>query len=225
MRTYAFRITCTLADGDIKTDEHETPLALPPPAQPIQVFLSKRENETRNWFLTLWYGSFNSEAQARAAGAPVKKALMLAGVILGVGIDVADDHVVSPAFRRADGQADERLQPDVYGLQVVPEMEGMLFGSLEVGPPVRRISPAAFEKSVAKSYAFDKLLTRKQILAAQLYNQSHFLVKSGPCWITSTGARSGCGARQAACARRDRDRVLRGSRAAVAVPLRMRNAV
>lgn len=49
-----------------------------------------------------------------------------------------------------------------------------------------------------------------------------FKVKSGPCWITSTGTRSGCGARRAACARREPGRAHHGSRATGAARTRRR---
>ena len=66
---------------------------------------------------------FNSEEEARTVGMPVKAALMLAGSLLGVGIDVGTDQVMSPAAKLKDDQPDERLQPDVHGLQVVPEIK------------------------------------------------------------------------------------------------------
>lgn len=186
--TYAFRITCTLAGGDIESMEREIPLALPALARPINVFLSERENQTDILFLTLWCGGFSSEAEARAGGAPVKTALMLAGVRLGVGIDVGDDQVVSPAPQRKNGQPDERLQPVVHGLQVVPEIEGMLFVSLRFGRPGTPISPDDFEKTVAESYGLGKQPTKKQTLAAQLYNQSHFLWSDAARFITLISA-------------------------------------
>ena len=186
--TYAFRITCTLAGGDIESMEREIPLALPALARPINVFLSERENQTDNLFLTLWCGGFSSKAKARAGGAPVKTALMLTGVRLGVGIDVGDDQVVSPAPQRKDGKQDERLQPVVHGLQVVPEIEGMLFVSLRLGRPTTRISPGDFEKTVAESYRLRRPLTKKQTLAAQLYNQSHFLSSDAARVITLISA-------------------------------------
>ena len=151
--------------------------------------------------MTLWCGGFHSEEEAQAAGIPVRTALMLAGVLLGVGIDVGPDRVVNPTNANAfsfewpgslpgvkvsplaklkDGQPNERFHPDVHGLQVVPEIkEGvMLFGFLRFGRPVVRVSVAAFEKKVAEGYALSKPLTKKQTLAARLYNESHFFHSS-----------------------------------------------
>lgn len=173
MTTYALRITCKLAGGEIETKEHSIFLTLPPLARPVEVFLSERR-ETDDCRLTLWCGGFHSEVEARTAGERVKTALILAGLLIGVGIDAGTDQVVSPAAQRKDGQPDDRLQPDVHGLQVIPEIDGMLFGFLRVGPPVKRILPGDFEKRVTESDALGKQLTRKQTLAAQLYNQSHF---------------------------------------------------
>jgi hypothetical protein len=80
------------------------------------------------------------------------------------------------------------LQPDVHGLQVVPEIDGMLFGSLRLGRPIARISPGDFEKKVAEGYGLGKPLTKKQTLAAQLYNQSHFLSSDAARFITLISA-------------------------------------
>jgi hypothetical protein len=171
-RTYAFRVTSSLAGGVIETEEREIKLELPG-VPLIEVGIS-RNNQTEPWLLTAWCGGFNLESEAQAAGSRVKTALVLAGILLGVGIDAGNDQIIGPGFRRTDGQPDERLQPEVHGLQVVPDIEHLLFGSIRFGRPVTRISPADFQKRVAESYAFGKPLTKKQILAAQLYNQSHF---------------------------------------------------
>jgi hypothetical protein len=129
MRTDAFRIKCKLTGGDFGTNEREFPLALPALIPPIIVSLPERGSPTEDQFLILQGGGFTSEEEARAAGGRVKTAVMLAGVLLGFGIDVGTDQVISPAGHRKDGQPDEHLQPDVHGLQVVPEIEGrMLFG-------------------------------------------------------------------------------------------------
>jgi hypothetical protein len=48
------------------------------------------------------------------------------------------------------------------------------------------------------------------------------VVKSEPCWITSTGTRSGRGARRAACARCEHGRAPRGSSATDAARIRRR---
>jgi hypothetical protein len=189
MTTYAFRITGNLAGGDIETKEREVSLVLPGLERPVNVYLSEREKQTGNCSLTLWCGGFNSEGEARAAGAPVKTAYMLTGVLLGVGIDVGDDEVVSPAAHRKDGQPDDRLQPDVHGLQVVPEVEGMIFGFVRV-MRIEKIptSPADFQKKVAECYAPDKQLTKKQTLAAHLYGQSHFHASDSARFLTLISA-------------------------------------
>lgn len=189
MTTYAFRITAFLAGGDIETKDRQISLVLPALARPIKVTLSEREYQTGNCSLTLWCGGFNSEGEARAAGAPVKTALMLAGVLLGVGIDAGGDEVMSPAARRKDGQEDERFQPDVHGLQVVPEIEQMRFGLVRLGRPEKKpTSPGDFEKNVAECYRPDKLLTQKQTLAAQLYSQSHFHASDAARFVTLISA-------------------------------------
>ena len=38
--------------------------------------------------------------------------------------------IVSGAPRRTDGTPDERLQPDIHGLQIVPDIENLRFGFL-----------------------------------------------------------------------------------------------
>src|SRR5438309_11376454 len=48
---------------------------------------------------------------------------------------------------------------------------------------------------------------------SEVFRSTTQVVKSEPCWITSTGPRLGYGARRAACARHGRDRAPRGSRA------------
>jgi hypothetical protein len=118
MSTYAFRITCKLA-GDYFALKENTSLAFPAPAPPIHVMLGKSKDWTNSPTLILQGGGFSSEKEARAAGIPVKTAVLLTGVLLGVGIDVGVDQVLSPAPQRRDGgQPDERWQPDVHGLGV-----------------------------------------------------------------------------------------------------------
>jgi hypothetical protein len=133
MRTYAFRLICKLAGGDIETKEREILLVLPALIAPIKVFLPKGESPPEDKALVLWCGGFTSEVAAQAAGASVKTAMMLAGVTLGIGIDVGTDQAISFGWQRQDGQPDERLQPNVHGLQVVPDLEGMLFGGIQAG--------------------------------------------------------------------------------------------
>jgi hypothetical protein len=189
MTTYAFRITAKLAEGGLEPKEREFPFVLPRLGRPIMASLSKQESENGSRVLTLWCGGFNSEDEAREAGGPVKTALMLAGVLLYFGIDVGGDDVVSPAAKRKDGQPDDRLQPDVHGLQVVPEIEGMIFGFLRMGRSVRdTISPSDFEKKVAECYRPGKQLTKKQTLSAQLFNQSHFHASDAARFITLISA-------------------------------------
>jgi hypothetical protein len=189
MRTYAFRIKCKLTGGDFGTNEREFPLALPALIPPIIVSLPERGSPTEDQFLILRGGGFTSEEEARAAGGRVKTAVMLAGVLLGFGIDVGTDQVISPAGHRKDGQPDEHLQPDVHGLQVVPEIEGrMLFGFIRVELLVPKTFTESFQKRVAETYALNKVLTKQQTLAAQLYNQSHFLSSDAARFITLISA-------------------------------------
>ena len=42
--TYAFRISCVLAGGDIETEEHEIQLDLPG-LQPVAVYVSERKDD------------------------------------------------------------------------------------------------------------------------------------------------------------------------------------
>ena len=189
MTTYAFRLTCKLV-GDHFTIKESTPLVLPAPTPPIKVMLGKSTDRIGGRTLTLQGGDFSSEAEARAAGLPVKTAVMLAGLLLGVGIDVGTDQVLSPAPRRRDGQPIAHWQPDVHGLQVVPELDRLAFGFAYLSRPIlkRPISNSDFEEKVAESYAPDKALTKKQTLAAQLYSQSHFQSSDAARFLTLISA-------------------------------------
>jgi hypothetical protein len=190
MSTYAFRITCKLA-GDYFALKENTSLAFPAPAPPIHVMLGKSKDWTNSSTLILQGGGFSSEKEARAAGIPVKTAVLLTGLLLGVGIDVGVDQVLSPAPQRRDGgQPDERWQPDVHGLQVVPELDRLTFGFGYLSRPVlkRPISHSDLEEKVAESYAPDKALTKKQTLAAQLYSQSHFHLSDAARFLTLISA-------------------------------------
>jgi hypothetical protein len=184
VRTYAFRISCILAGASIKTKEREIPLLLPEIVQPITVYLSEIENQTEGRPLTIVGRDFSSEAEARSTGVAVKEAVLLVGLLLGVGIDVGNDQAVGPAFKRKDGQPDERLQPDVHGLQVFPDIEGMIFGAIRLGRPVTVFSPVDFAEKVAESYALGRSLSKRQILAAQLYAQSHFHLSDAARFLT-----------------------------------------
>jgi hypothetical protein len=102
--------------------------------------------------LILQGGGFSSEEEARAAGIPVKTAVMLAGLLLGVGIDVGTDQVLSPASQHTDSQPIEHWQPDVHGLQVVPELDRLAFGFVYFGRPIlkRPISNSNLEEKVTE---------------------------------------------------------------------------
>jgi hypothetical protein len=171
MTTYAFRITCKLAGAnfDIKGN---TSLVLPAPTLPIQVMLGKSKDQTGDRTLILQGGGFSSEEEARTAGTPVKTAVMLTGLLLGVGIDVGPN------------------QAQALGLQVVPEINRATTLGFTFDRPVlkRPISNSNLEEKVAESYAPDKALTKKQTLAAQLYNQSHFQSSDAARFLTLISA-------------------------------------
>jgi hypothetical protein len=189
MSTYAFRITCTLAGDDFEITERKSPLVLPAFASPIHVIVPKAKDRTAGRTLILESGGFSLEEEARAAGAPVKTAVMLAGLLLGVGIDVGTDQAECSIPRLADGQPNERVHPYVHGLQVVPEIDGLVFVSISASLIRKKpISPGDFEDAVAKSYALTKVLTKKQTLAAQLYNQSHFHSSDAARFLTLISA-------------------------------------
>jgi hypothetical protein len=189
MTTYAFRITCKLAGDHFAIKEH-TPLVLPAPTPPIQVMLGESKDQAGGRTLILQGGGFSSAEEARAAGLPVKTAVMLAGLRLGVGIDVGTDQVTSPAPSYGDGQPITQWQPDVHGLQVVPELDRLAFGFIYAGRPMlkRPISHSDLEEKVVESYAPDKALTKKQTLAAQLYSQSHFHLSDAARFLTLISA-------------------------------------
>jgi hypothetical protein len=160
METYAFLINCKLAVG---INEHEFSLILPDPSPPVQVKVPKRGSRP---VLILRCGGFTSEDEARATGVRVKTAVMLAGVRMGFGIDVGPDQVIT---------RNEYLRPDVHGLQVGLERQGpSVFASVVSGHLIPKNFPESFQKGVAECYALNKIPTKKQTLAAQLYNQSHF---------------------------------------------------
>jgi hypothetical protein len=182
-RTYAFRITCSLAGGVIESVEPTVLLTLPD-LPTIEVHLTAKDDENKLSDITVWCSGFKSEAEAHSAGSRVKTALVLAGIVLGVGIDAGNDQISGPAFTTKDGKPDERLQPEVHGLQVVPDIDGLIFGSLQFGRPYTPISPDTFQKKVAECYALDKALSQKQVLAAQLYNHSHFHATDAVRFVT-----------------------------------------
>ncbi len=182
-RTYAFRITCSLAGGVIETTEPTALLTLPG-LPTIELYLTARNDENKQSDITVWCGGFNSETEAHTAGSRVKTALILTGILLGVGIDAGNDQITSAAFTTKDGKPDERLLPKVHGLQVVPDIDGLLFGSLQFGRPYTPMSPDTFQKKVAECYALDKPLSEKQVLAAQLYNHSHFHATDAVRFVT-----------------------------------------
>ncbi len=166
MEAYAFYIRCVLTGGDFEIDEWEMRLPLPKPARPIDATLGKLVGRTAEWTLHLRANGFPSEAEARAVAVPVRTAIVLAGVLLGVGIDVGSEQTV--------GHPPATTTAGPSGLVIGPEIGGK--GSLNVwaGRPVRRLLPGDFEEAFAESYALDRPLTKRQILATQLYNQSHF---------------------------------------------------
>ena len=171
MTTYAFRIRCKLT-GDNFDIKENTSLVLPAPTPPIQVMSVQSKDQLGNRTLILQGGGFSSEEEARAAGMPVKTAIMLAGLLLGVGIDVGPN------------------QAQALGLQVVPEINRATTLGVTFDRPVLKkpISNSNLEEKVAESYAPDKVLTKKQTLAAQLYNQSHFQSSDAARFLTLISA-------------------------------------
>src|SRR6266536_1621291 len=153
VKAYAFRIRCKLAGCHIETKDPEIVLALPVALQ-INVSLPRRENESGDDLLILWCGGFTSNEEAQSIGTRVKMAVMLTGVLLGVGTDVGNDQVISERLHRKDNQPDDRLQPDVHGLQIVPDIAGLIFGGFRVGRPVTRVSPAQLQKTIVETYSF-----------------------------------------------------------------------
>jgi hypothetical protein len=104
--------------------------------------LGKSKDQAWGRTLILQGGGFSSQEDARAAGVSVKTAVMLAGLRLGVGIDVGTDQVRSPTHRDRDGQPiDEHWQPDIHGLQVVPELDWLAFGCVYLSATLKRKTP------------------------------------------------------------------------------------
>jgi hypothetical protein len=135
------------------------------PALPaVEAYITASDDQHNHTDITTWCGGFNSEAEAHTAGLRVKTALILTGILLGVGIDAGTDQVISPAFTQKDGTPDDKLQPEVHGLHVVPEIDDQLFGSLYFDRPYTPISPETFQKKVAECFA----------LGRPLSNHSHF---------------------------------------------------
>jgi hypothetical protein len=64
----------------------------------------------------------------------------------------------------------------------------MLFGFVYFGRAQPKNFSENFEKRVVESYALNKALTKQQTLAAQLYNQSHFLSSDAARFITLISA-------------------------------------
>jgi hypothetical protein len=191
MSTYAFRIICKLAGDydDFEITEGKIPLVLPAFTSLLHVSLPKAKDRTAGRTLILESGVFSLEEEARAAGAPVRTVVILAGLLLGVGIDVGTDQPECSIPRLADGQPNERVHPYVHGLQVMPEIDGLMFVSLSAGLVRKKpISPGDFEEAIAKSYALTKGLTKKQTLAAKLYSQSHFQSSDAARFLTLISA-------------------------------------
>jgi hypothetical protein len=185
MATYAFHIKCTLSEEFSATKDCEVPLELPAPAGPIKARLTQGKGGTGS-SLSLRCGGFESEAGARVAGVPVKTAVMLTGVLLGAGIDVGDDQAVSDALQQSDEQLSEQFQPDLNGLQVVPEIKGKPFLSVRFGRPVFKDDSwvGRFQEHVVETYAPGRPLTKRQTLAAKLCNLSYFLTSDIARFVT-----------------------------------------
>ena len=132
MTTYAFRLTCKLAGENFAIREN-TPLILPALTPSIQVMSVQAKDQLGNRTLILQGGGFSSEEEARAAGMPVKTAVMLAGLLLGVGIDVGPNQVL-----RSSGCTRNQQGDDV----------GMTFGRPVLKKP---ISNSNLEEKVAES--------------------------------------------------------------------------
>jgi hypothetical protein len=96
-RTYEFRITCYLAGGNFETEEREIALELPGYPRPITVNLpDKRAAGDR--LVIFRCGGFQSESEARAAGEPLKTAVMLIRTRTGTHKTAA---AASPPVRKA----------------------------------------------------------------------------------------------------------------------------
>jgi hypothetical protein len=171
--TYAFRLVFRTSDDSFPANSPEQTLTLVD-VPPITVRTSPKDSGRKNE-VTLLARGFESIEQARAIGETLKRAVMLAGVLLHAGIDVGTNQVVSEPAKSAGGLADPRFQPDVHGLHVFPEMDHQMFGFLRWGPRERKPYPLSeFERKVAESWQAATVLTKKHELAVQLFSQSRF---------------------------------------------------
>lgn len=179
-RTFAFRISGYYAGAIWQPRDVQIELLLPEaPRYRITMNLPEsRGHDDGRQPLVFLCGGFENEEIAQGVGARLKHAVLLAAVTVGLGIDLGSDEVVSSAAMLAGGQPDERLQPQVHGLQTFPELEKMLFGFAYVGHPQPR-DPAAlrmrFEATLKQAYSLRHPLMPKEVLAAQLYADSHFV--------------------------------------------------
>lgn len=186
MNTFAFRLNCKLADCHIETVAREVDMNLS--GLGLTISMNFPETNSEGAGLVAWCGGFDSESDARDTGVRFKQAIMLAGVLIGIGIDVGTDKVVSHAMNQADGQPDDRLQPNVHGLQIVPDLENMLFGDIVFGRPATRVSPNQLVDRINEADRLNRLINKKQWLAAQLYNESHFHTAEPAQFLTLVSA-------------------------------------
>jgi len=164
-------------------------LALPGFDNSLRVNVTSQGGSKAKNRLTITHGRFLTAEDALAAGKPLKQALLLAGLLFDIGIDVGNEAVLSGPAHRADGKVDESLQPDVHGLLVYPEGSSQVwfgfFGEYSVETP---ITPASFQSKIAECFFPKHSIGDKVMLAAQLFSQSFFLTSAKARFITLISA-------------------------------------
>lgn len=179
---YDFQVTCRISGGIIESDERAFDFQPPAPAQLVHGAVSKPQAGIRDSSisLTLTGGGFASEDEARTAGESAQRAAMLAGLLLGVGIDIGTDLAVGHPPKHGPGE--------VTGLKIHATAADLRSLNFWVGRPVTPLTVGSISNALKESYAVGRRLHPKQLLAVQLYNQSHFHPSDSPRFVTLVSA-------------------------------------
>lgn len=179
MRTYAFRIRFHLV-GDSYINDESDELTIMEAENGFRLRLKSgeigRSIKSRSR-AALIGGPYSTEEEARCAAKSAKQALLLWAVNQRMGIDLGDGvprSVLTEYGRQfLEAQISAPVRNDIHGVDIYPSQEGLKFVSMNVQASFGTGS-GNFIREVSTHFLEKRLLTEKQVVAAELYCSSFF---------------------------------------------------
>lgn len=177
MTTYGFRIRFLLSKGQcINCDSGSLDLNLPKSGASITIRAvgAKSISDTDN--IAIVGIGFTTKAQATECGEKLKRAVLLVGASLRIGIDPGKDQSrggLGKVVRDMGRHKGLNIINDIHGLCVYDEDLPVSFCSVK-GDVIMGTQADRFAQELTSTYFRNPMLSDKQVLSLELYNSSHF---------------------------------------------------